>query len=764
MTQKFINISSMPNDGKGDKLRVAFNKVNNNFAELYGITSRIGNLSNVAITGEFSDLYGTLLESQSPAHVGDVFNTVGSFYLTIANNAVTNSKMSTVPGLTIKGNPEVYQTNPSDLNGSQIRDIILRQDFDTRTTFVSWLSQHSVPIGHVMRAGGYSYRYIGSGTVISDMLGWVPEGIPYADHFAHNVTPGTTRMGAAINACLTAYGICYLAGDPYAVEVPIEWANGNLIGNGALGVGVTQLIGLSEYIGVTQSLLNPGRSSCIIGLQAGYNTVTGIEARGERIVLNTRGVNMTLGRGAIIDRVLLKNGGTLISDSGHGGFNITFGTIELLDWTYACTDWSAPGRTGNAWINIYAKSQYNPKYGFYCTGRESDCFYGQINIEHTSFSEYPMYMSGTNASFNHVHLEGIDCAVQNKAYMFFEQCDVSFRGLTFSNTRMSQDYTSLIELGQAGYENIDSGYSTKVVTSHLTIDKLKLNGIAAPNMNMYPTYPDSQRGLANIIGLKFIKRTTGILNNDYQVEVGHIQRLDRVVDVGNDLIEKYWNDRYSDKNYIDFHRADTTGRLESPRSNLLLNPSFDTWANTAVTVSSSALIESASQWFVSSASGTMLASRQLDDFGKDNSYYMHVSNLTADGGAIGTFQTLQQSINGSYKRLFDTGLCLSAEMKGNISGRIFEQISLVIKTDSSTQSFQLIPGSDTELQLTTNWLPYRLRFDPVLSSSITVTGTNPVAILKLQLNAGTATRQAAFDLRNIKLEQGLYETRFTKQN
>jgi hypothetical protein len=35
MTQKIINIGSAPNDGSGDSLRVAFNKVNSNFTELY---------------------------------------------------------------------------------------------------------------------------------------------------------------------------------------------------------------------------------------------------------------------------------------------------------------------------------------------------------------------------------------------------------------------------------------------------------------------------------------------------------------------------------------------------------------------------------------------------------------------------------------------------------------------------------------------------------------------------------------------------------
>jgi len=37
MTQQTINIGSFANDGTGDSLRAAFNKVNLNFTELYGI-------------------------------------------------------------------------------------------------------------------------------------------------------------------------------------------------------------------------------------------------------------------------------------------------------------------------------------------------------------------------------------------------------------------------------------------------------------------------------------------------------------------------------------------------------------------------------------------------------------------------------------------------------------------------------------------------------------------------------------------------------
>lgn len=49
MAQQTINIGTNPNDGTGDKLRVAFQKVNNNFTELYA-TSGNANVNLTSIS------------------------------------------------------------------------------------------------------------------------------------------------------------------------------------------------------------------------------------------------------------------------------------------------------------------------------------------------------------------------------------------------------------------------------------------------------------------------------------------------------------------------------------------------------------------------------------------------------------------------------------------------------------------------------------------------------------------------------------------
>ncbi len=50
MTQQIINVGDLPNDGTGDPIRVAFTKVNENFANLYAVSSEITTANVVGLT------------------------------------------------------------------------------------------------------------------------------------------------------------------------------------------------------------------------------------------------------------------------------------------------------------------------------------------------------------------------------------------------------------------------------------------------------------------------------------------------------------------------------------------------------------------------------------------------------------------------------------------------------------------------------------------------------------------------------------------
>jgi hypothetical protein len=93
MAKQVINIGTTANDGTGDPLRTAFDKVNDNFTELY--TDDAGDVGSIiAGTGISVDQATgnvTVTNSEPNAtHTGDV---TGSGALTIANDAVSYEKI-----------------------------------------------------------------------------------------------------------------------------------------------------------------------------------------------------------------------------------------------------------------------------------------------------------------------------------------------------------------------------------------------------------------------------------------------------------------------------------------------------------------------------------------------------------------------------------------------------------------------------------------------------------------------------------------------
>lgn len=50
MTQEIINIGTLPNDGEGDPLRVAFGKINNNFSSLFSTSTYTSQSSTTSTT------------------------------------------------------------------------------------------------------------------------------------------------------------------------------------------------------------------------------------------------------------------------------------------------------------------------------------------------------------------------------------------------------------------------------------------------------------------------------------------------------------------------------------------------------------------------------------------------------------------------------------------------------------------------------------------------------------------------------------------
>jgi len=95
MAQQTINIGTVANDGTGDPLRTAFDKVNDNFTELYNddagdVNSVNGQTGTVVLDSD--DISQGTTNLYNATHTGDV---TGATALTIASGAVDGGKIAT---------------------------------------------------------------------------------------------------------------------------------------------------------------------------------------------------------------------------------------------------------------------------------------------------------------------------------------------------------------------------------------------------------------------------------------------------------------------------------------------------------------------------------------------------------------------------------------------------------------------------------------------------------------------------------------------
>lgn len=94
MAKQVINIGTTANDGTGDPLRSAFDKVNDNFTELY--TDDAGDVDSVngstgVVVLDTDDISEGSTNLYNATHTGDV---TGATALTIAGSAVTSGKIA----------------------------------------------------------------------------------------------------------------------------------------------------------------------------------------------------------------------------------------------------------------------------------------------------------------------------------------------------------------------------------------------------------------------------------------------------------------------------------------------------------------------------------------------------------------------------------------------------------------------------------------------------------------------------------------------
>jgi hypothetical protein len=162
---------------------------------------------------------GTLQAAQAPAFSGNVTSAAGSLSLTIANNAVTNARLSTMVANTIKGNNTGGLLNPLDLSPAQVTAML--------NTFTSGLK------GLTPASGGGVANFLRAdgawSNPVSSMVGGVNTNVQYnnagslggnnAFNFVNGVNPVVNISGTNATTQLTVGGTTLTNNAALYVEV-----------------------------------------------------------------------------------------------------------------------------------------------------------------------------------------------------------------------------------------------------------------------------------------------------------------------------------------------------------------------------------------------------------------------------------------------------------------------------------------------------------------------------------------------------------------
>lgn len=167
--------------------------------------------------------------------------------------------------------------------------------FNGRPAVVAAANSVIWPVGSIICDGTVQYRYAGSGTLISDMPGWVPHGdFVQPEHFAANTVPGTTdmlsAMQAAVDYCAANNAVMRLRNRVYAVsgEIVLKegcrlYGSGNWSGmtflNPTLGTTVIRYIGAG------------GANSCVVRIS---KKSVGVEGSAADNLSNVAFCNLTI--------------------------------------------------------------------------------------------------------------------------------------------------------------------------------------------------------------------------------------------------------------------------------------------------------------------------------------------------------------------------------------------------------------------------------------------------------------------------------------
>lgn len=256
----------------------------------------------------------------------------------------------------------------------------------------------------------------------------------------------------------------------------------------------------------TKPILKIGGRSLIMGgaFRFSESTIQNGCKDGELVCLDCSGVTYPLQRNSIISTVFFGYCGTGIEVGDS--FSVLFESVSVDNYINRGISQKNTGNqtTQNVYTNIYIGNgrNGNAKYGFVSEVDTSGLNIINMNIEHTLFTEYPFFVQNcNNLSIMGLHLEGIGLTHDYRGFVGLNAKCTYVDGLTFCYTRNENKGSALISI--TNFSGMQGGNGASD-WGEVTIKNLCAVGIADPNRQMYPNYPDNKRGLNNITDFSFI--------------------------------------------------------------------------------------------------------------------------------------------------------------------------------------------------------------------------------------------------------------------
>lgn len=232
---------------------------------------------------------------------------------------------------TLAAHSEFGLTLDASGDAAAARAVLEIGDHPTRAAFVAWAAGRTFAVGLVIRAGGYGYRYIGSGTAISDLPGWVPDGDITPDHFGGSrfIDAGPMMRAAAAYADAGGGSVLLTGGTYICTSTEARFVYLSTSDSG--GTLVPRVANCTVFLNAGVSLIGPGEGICTIdasGTTGSFSSCIGL------VEYTNGGIGgfTLIGPGATGNAAHGIHLSYLLSDTVHSNANIRLRRLHIKNW------------------------------------------------------------------------------------------------------------------------------------------------------------------------------------------------------------------------------------------------------------------------------------------------------------------------------------------------------------------------------------------------------------------------------------------------